>query len=177
MKKMTKTALMSALWLLNPVIGCSDGFEFDESDLIALMDGVAETTWVSEQEAIEYEIHFQLEKGDIDYDEDSEDYSDDAFGSLISTVDIFASAHACGTRSFLSEAEACIDTTILSVKGTVEIIEVSSQEVVLEEAVDGAISVWGKHLNEADFWLKGETSDFSLYSSDGISFELNEVTW
>ena len=58
METITKTALMYTLWLVNPIIGCSPEpkFEFDESDMIDLMDDVTETVWTSEQESIQYKI-------------------------------------------------------------------------------------------------------------------------
>ena len=145
--------------------------------MIELMDSVSTVSWMTEQNAVQYEIRFDLRKGNINYDPVSEDDADQSFGFFESSLAQLGTAQACGTRSFLSEAEACLDSTILSVEGSVEIIDVASEQVVLSEPVDGAITVWGKELNEAEFWLSGAQSGFDLYSSDGVSFDLTEASW
>jgi hypothetical protein len=176
MNNFSKTTIITSLWLFNPIIACDKGpeFEFGESELIELMADVSETTWVVEQESIEYEIRFQLEKGEENFDEDAEE-SD--FGMYLPQVELMATAQACGTRSFLAEAEACIDSTYLSVTGTVEVFDLENQKVVLEEQIDGAIHVMGLQLDNAEFWLQGEGSNFALTSNDGIIFEINDVSW
>ena len=179
MTSFSKITIASALWLFNPVVGCSPEpeFEFGEAEMVELMDSVSTVSWMTEQDSVQYEIRFDLSKGDINYDSDLAEDEEDALGSRILPSVVLGSAQACGTRSFLSEAEACIDTTILSVEGTVEVIDVAAEQIVLSEPIDGAISVWGKQLNEAEFWLSGEQSQFDLYSSDGVAFELTEASW
>ena len=180
MNSISKFAIASALWMLNPIIGCTPEpeFTFGEPEMEELMNSVSTDSWMTERNAVQYEIRFDLSKGNINYDPVSEDYGQEqSFGSLLSPVLQVGAARACGTRSFLSEADACLDSTILSVEGSVEIIDIASEQVVLAEAVNGAITVWGKELNEAEFWLSGAQSGFDLYSSDGISFELTEASW
>ena len=175
MKYISKTTVIASLWILNPVIACDNvsGFDFGEEELLQLMDSVGSTTWTIEQNSVEYEIRFQLEKGEENFDPDQEP---DELGR-IRTFSVLSSAQACGTRSFIAEADACIDTTYLSVTGMVEVIEIENQNTVLEEQIDGSIFVLGKQLNNAEFRVEGEESMFFLYSNDGVDFKVNEVSW
>ena len=179
MNNLTKSTLMTAIWLFNPVIGCSQekSFEFAEADMVELMESVSEASWTVEQEATTFEVHFELEKGDVNYDEDAEDESEGAFGSLMPAYGMMSSAQACGTRSFLAEADACIDNSVLSVIGTVTITNADSQEIVIEESIDGRLDVMGTVLDNAELILYGDSSSFSFSSPDGLEFEIREATF
>ena len=178
MNNLVKSTLMTSLWLFNPIVGCSEGkkFEFEEADMIELMDTVSETTWTLDQYNSMYEINFSLEKGDVVYNEDGEAVNEGEVGSLLPTT-YMASANACGTRSFAAEASACVDISLLSVTGTVTIKDTETQEIILEEAVDGSISVIGTKLNNAVLDLEGQASTFDLDSRNGLSFEIEEASW
>ena len=178
MNNLVKTTLMTSLWLFNPIIGCGDGksFEFEEADMIELMDTVSETTWSLDQYNSIYEINFSLEKGNVVYNEDGEPVNEAEVGTLLPTT-FMASANACGTRSFAAEASACVDISLLSVTGIVTIKDAETQEIILEEAVDGSISVIGTKLNNATLDLDGQASMFDFDSRNGISFEIEEASW
>ena len=178
MNNLTKATLMTTLWLFNPIIGCSEGkqFEFEEADMVELMDTVSQETWSFEQNDVAYDLSFSLEQGDVVYDEDGVPVNEEAVGALMPTT-YMSSAHACGTRSFAAEASACVDISLLSVTGSVIIKNAETQEIVIEEAVDGSIEVIGTKLNNAALELQGESSDFDFRSQNGLSFELEEASW
>ena len=178
MNNLTKSTLMASLWLFNPIIGCSQEkqFEFEERDMIELMDSVSEATWTIEQDNVLYDLSFSLEKGDVVYDEDGAPVNEEEVGALMPTT-YMSSAHACGTRSFAAEASACVDISLLSVTGMVIIKNAETQEIVIEEAIDGSIEVIGTKLNNAALGLQGESSEFDFRSQNGLSFELEEALW
>ena len=90
--------------------------------MVQLMDSLSTISWMTEQDSVKYEVRFDLSKGGINYDSDSETYGqENSFDPLKPSYALLVTAHACGPRSFLSEAEACLDLCMLSLTGTIDL--------------------------------------------------------
>lgn len=159
MRKQVKWSLMSVLWLVNPIVGCSqeEGFSFGEDDMLALLDEVNQETWVFEVSEERFELQFTLVPRESEM-------------ASLHLSSIFTSAHACGSRSFFAEASACIDTSDLPVEGTVNIIDVETGDVIQGDlAVEGSLEILGLDLDNASMYLNHEGGSF--YFVDGTETE------
>ena len=145
----------TTLWLINPVFsGCdSDSqskFDFGEAELLDLVDEINEQSW---------EATFDGELSTITVDFEQIAGADDVDGeqaSVWSNIDL-GSAHACGSRNFLAEAEACVDISSLPVVGTLTVtsnIDVESEPQVFD--VSGSLDVIGTTLNNAELWVNSD---------------------
>ena len=165
----------TALWLVNPVFsGCdsSDDAEFDfgEAELLDILDEVNTQSW---------EITFEGELSTVTVDltqivADSEVEDDQA--SLWSVIEL-GSAHACDSRNFVAEAEACIDISSLPVQGTLTIssnLEIESEPQVFD--VSGSLDVFGKTLDNADLWLRSDDIQANWNARFNEEGQLEDIT-
>ena len=168
----------TTLWLINPVFsGCdSDSqskFNFGEAELLDLVDEINEQSW---------EATFDGELSTITVDFEQIAGADDADGeqaSLWSSIEA-GSAHACGSRNFLAEAEACLDISSLPIKGTVTIssdLDIEAEPQIF--TVSGSIDVFGTVLDNAEVWVNsddiqinwtGRFDDSSLFEEFTLSY-------
>jgi len=136
--KLIQLSSLSALWLMNPVItACSQEepeFSFGEEELLDIMNEINETDWEIEEDSELRMVQFEL----------SQEQAEQAAKTLFSMMN---AAKACGTRSFLATAEACLDISSVAVEGwmTVEDPEGEIEEVLIE----GRIEVMGHDLDNA----------------------------
>ena len=142
-QKIFTWGLAASVWALNPVItGCDPSgdkeFTFGESEMLDLLDELNEQSWSIEFEGAMVEVLVEIEQI-------QEETS--AALSLPSN-----SAYACGSRSFIASAEACIDTTSLPIEGTISILDDESEEPETF-LVSGSIEVMGHYLDNADIWI------------------------
>ncbi len=169
-KKKIQIGFLTLLWLVNPVFsGCNDttkAFSFDERDMLELMYDINETDWTIETEEGFFLVDFSLQQSSGDQ------------ASVQPFFDILGSAHACGERSFIAEAEACLDVSMLMLEGTVTITEQEDMSVVIENMpLEGSMEIYGLDLNNAEVYLQHSDGDIYLSSGDGMNFTLNSVEW
>ena len=159
---------MTIVWLANPVLGgCQNtDYAFEEADMILLMESLNQQNWTVEQNQQSYEIELNI------FQAEGEQASNTSF-------DFTASAHACGTRSFLASADACISDTMMPLEGFVTIRDSETREIIVEEqALEGEMYVIGYELSNAEISLSfSEAGSIDFYSADGLSFALNSLTW
>ena len=166
-KKSITYASLSLLWLVNPVItvGCDQNYgpAFGEAEMLDLMTDINGKEWTFEDNNRSYIISFNLNQQSVE--------------EMASILSIMGSAHACGTRSFIASASACIETTELPMEGTVSITDAVTDEVIVDElSIQGEMMVFGYELDNASVSLNAETADFWLDLS-GDSFVLSDAQW
>ena len=169
----------TTLWLINPVFsGCDSEsqseFDFGEAELLDLIEDINEQSW-------EATFDGELSTITVDFDQlvGASDSEDDQ-ASLWSTVEL-GSAHACDSRNFLAEAEACIDISSLPVVGTITVtsnLDLESEPQIFD--VSGSLDVMGKTLDNADLWVRSDEIEASWgarFDSEGTleSFSLEYV--
>lgn len=166
--------IATTFWLINPVFsGCDSStdpeFEFGEADMIELLSELNSQTW---------EVTFNGELSTVSLDLSQ---SIEAQASLWSSAVEFGSAHACGSRSFIGSADACIDMSSLPIDGTLTIssnLEVESEPQIF--VVEGSLDVFGTILDNAEVWLSNDDvrADFSAYAEvdgDTLTFDLDSI--
>ena len=169
----------TTLWLINPVFsGCdSEGkakFDFGEAELLDLIDDINEQSWEAtfDGELSTITVDFEQLAGASDVEDDQ--------AALWNPVEL-GSAHACGSRNFLAEAEACVDISSLPIVGTITItstLDLESEPQVFE--VSGSLDVIGTTLNNADLWVNNDDIDANWganFDSEGVfeSFTLGYI--
>ena len=142
-QKLVTWGLAASVWALNPVItGCDPSnekeFSFGEAEMLELLDDLNEQSWSIEFEGSSVEVLVELNQ-----------IEEEASAALSLPSN---SAHACGTRSFIASAEACIDVTSLLIEGSISIIDEESDEPETF-FVSGSIDVMGLDLDNAEVWV------------------------
>ncbi|MEC7986979.1 MAG: hypothetical protein VX278_17555 [Myxococcota bacterium] len=167
-QKSSSIFAMTALWLANPILGGCEPmtYTFEKADMVLLMETLNQQTWIIESDTQNYEVDLQILESEGEY---ASHY----------TFDVISSAHACGTRSFIASADACISDTIMELEGWITIRDAQTQEILVEEkALDGEMYVLGYDLNNADVRLFfAEEGSIDFYSPDGQSFSLQALRW
>ena len=170
-KNHCKYAVCSALWILNPIYlgGCLDkeyDFTFGQAEMLDLLETINTQQWSSTEGEETYTLTFSLEQVT-------------SAQAALNLLSILASAHACESRSFVAEAEACVDDTTLPVTGTVTIVNQETDEQVVQNMpISGSMTVIGLNLDNADLSLAPEDGGrFSFYSSNGQSFDEFDASW
>ena len=169
MKKTTIALISVPLWLLNPMFtGCAedDKFQFGEAEMLDLLDTLDGQTWVTTIDGTNHELILDLQQ------------ATEVQASLTPNFLTLGSALACGDRTFLASAEACVETSTLHIEGTVSVVNLDTQ-VVLHESleIEGSMTVIGYVLDNADINLYHESGSLYWYSSDGQSIELESTEW
>lgn len=180
MKKMLRNVMVASVTLfafaVNPayLIGCGveagpEEFQFDEADMLGVLEAV--DTYSFEADGGEVTVTLALEQ------------SGDGEAITMAPLDaagFFTAAMACGSRSFIKDAAACITTTEMPVEGTitVEFAEegAASPEVLIDSArVKGGYIVMEYELDNGDISLRFEddpNKNLFLLSRDGQTFDL-----
>ena len=160
-------------WSINPIFsGCEsaseDEFTFGEAELLDLLDEVNAQTWETTVDGVDMmvSVEFVQVMGEEILETDEQ--------ASLWTLPLFTanSASACGTRSFLAEAEACIDMTSLSVEGVLTLSPIESADEPLVFPVSGSLDVFGFNLDNAELWVSSE--DISA-NWRGIQDETGEI--
>ncbi len=162
----------TTIWLINPVFsGCDshtdNAFQFDESDMIALLDDLNGEVWETEFNGVPSTVT-------VDVSQVVEEQA-----SLWSMVQA-NTASACGTRNFVGRAEACVEMSTLPVEGVITIQANHEETYPLVYEVSGSIDVFGTTLNNAEVWLSNDDvhiswSGYTAEGEDSLLFELNGV--
>lgn len=159
MKRSSPWLLAPVLFLANPayLTSCSSGgYEFGETEMHELLDDVNAHQWEMDGYTLELDLHQNT----------GEATARRSVSSLVS------SAHACGNRTFVESAAACIDTTEMGIAGTGWVIDEENQ-IVAEIPITGALIVDGWELTNAVLFLnflEGEAV-LSWHSRDGDTDE------
>lgn len=169
MKKTTIALLSIPLWLLNPIFtGCAEEktFEFGEAEMLELLDSLESQTWVTSIDGTDHELILELEQ------------STEEQAALMPSVLDLGSAHACEDRTFLASAEACIDTTTLTIEGSARVVNLDTEEVLYESLeLSGTMTVMGLTMDNADIYVEHSTGFLNWYSNDGENLELSGDSW
>jgi hypothetical protein len=149
MRKQLGAVAFLAAWMLNPALltGCGmlAGFEFGEAEVVAIVDGANRTGPLRyEDHGKTYEVSIQVEQTK----------GDDKLHSQAPRAAV-RQAMACGNRSFLKSAAACLDTTEVPVEGTLTIRPLTPGATALVDhgPARGALTVHGKSLKSAGLML------------------------
>ena len=140
----------TTIWLINPVFsGCDSSsepeFEFGEADLLDLLDDLNAQTWQTT-------VDGELSTLTVDFSQ----LTGEEQAALFSALEL-GSAHACSSRNFLAEAEACIDVSSLPIEGTISISSDLADEAEPQVfTVSGSIDVYGTVLNNAEIWVNSD---------------------
>ncbi len=168
-RRLTRWAVLGVLWAVNPgyLGGCNLGgeFGFGQADMVELLDALNEEEWTFENEDGAFELALSLQAG-------SGEVASVHGWSPVNT------AYACGTRSFVASAGACLDTTTLALDGTVTITDsTTGASVALDLVLEGMMEVIGLELSNARVTLNHEDGQIRLSSDDGRAFQLDEAGW
>jgi hypothetical protein len=158
--------------------GCASGtggekFEFGEVEMLELMDEANATgpfDIMSGSQQYRLELSFEQKSG-----EDEDDVA-----AFLQRPVFTSRARACGTRTFMQSAAACITSSEVPLTATVNLYRIDSAgetQVVHDEMVDTRFYVWGTKLTNARIEsssnaIGSPTLQLSLMSSDGKTFKL-----
>ena len=169
MKKLAIALVAIPFWLLNPIFtGCAteDKFEFDEADMLDVLDSLNAQTWVTTIDNSNHEIILDLRQ------------ATEAQASLTPSAVSLSSAAACSDRAFVASAEACIESSMLYIEGTAMVINLDTEAVLYDSLeLSGSMLVVGTALNNADISLNHETGQLRWFSDDGQNLELTDAEW
>jgi hypothetical protein len=161
-------ALSSVAFVVNPALmsGCEASFEYGEKELVAVLESVNQTErFTFEHEGSKYELTLALEQ------------VEGADETSARETGLTRAAHACSQRTFMRSAAACLDETLVPVKGKVTLKRLASQAEVLLDGVDveGTLLAEGTRLGRVHVNLESTGRRVSLRSADAKTFELEEV--
>jgi hypothetical protein len=173
---LTTVVAFSLASVINPgyFAGCvSDGekFEFGEAELLGLVDEANATgpfEFLSGSQRYRLEVSFDQKAGEDE-------------GDLAALQQPFtARAFACGRRTFMQRAAACVSMSEMPLTATLDLYRLDSagETLVLhDEAVDARLWVWGTKLGNGqietdDYGIASSSVQLSLTSPDGKTFEL-----
>lgn len=152
------TCVFSAAFFVNPLLlsGCRSrpSFDFTEADLVAdLAHAVSAGPYRMSTTEGDVEVSFELVQS---VGEDKTSRAD--------RPAVVRSAHACGQRTLLRSAAACLETTTMPVEGTMTIKLVAGAVLVDRIPVRGAMEILGPTLSGgATLSLQGSESSVTLY--------------
>ena len=158
-------------FLANPAyfLACEeddDHFTFGEEEMVALLDTVNGAAW----EIDEYKIVFSLsQEGEA------------LARNRMSRPELTATAQACGTRTFVKSAEACIDLSEMPVVGETSVyraVENGDWQLIDTIPTEGYLDVEGLNLTNArvELTLDGGFAYLSWSENDGDAFQLLSLT-
>jgi hypothetical protein len=168
--------IAAAFWftfVVNPgyFVGCGSaeppGFSFGEAEMLKLLESANQAEPIAFSSAgSDYTLEFRLiQRSGMDRD----DTASRARPAMA------LQAYACGTRTFLQSAAACITLTELPVVGSVILRKRAADgpgTLPAELEVTGALRVSGYDLRQASLDLNDQVDTISLHSVDGQTFEL-----
>jgi len=154
--------------VVNPAFlfaGC--GFRFGEKEAIALVDAAgAHRTYRFTSDAETFEATLDLTQATRPTE-------------LTRATPLVRSARACGNRTFVKSAAACLDVTTVPVEGKVHLARVlPTAGPVVERSVRGNVEIFGTSLRRASLFLfTPERDTFDLGSDDARTFALSAVSF
>ena len=157
-------------FVVNPALlsGCKTEFHFTEKEMAGVLTSVNGDNVLSfEHQGKKYQLSLKLEQvaGDDKLEE-------------VSAADTWHAtriAHACGERTFLRSAAACLDTSTMPIKGTATLLA-GDAKLLDNVVVTGDLVVIGTELTNGRITLKADEQTIQLKSTDGKSFTVDLVT-
>lgn len=147
---------VNPMYLAGCFVETDDDFEFGEAEMLTLLESGSGV--------------FEFESGGESYSLTLSVAQSAEVAQNETSPRLFASAHACGSRTFEQSASACISSTDMPAAGNFTLIKTTggTNVVVAEDvAVRGALRVYGKSLRYATLELSfANGSDLSLGQND-----------
>ena len=157
-------------FVVNPAYfaGCGSAeqptFTFGEQDMLKLLHAVNDAAPLEFSAAGgDYTLELSLMQKLGDDRDDTVARSRSAWAGTV---------YACGTRTFLQSASACITSSELPVTGTVTLLKKGDNALPAELAVSGTLRVYGYDLKTASLDLNDPADTISLQSTDARTFRL-----
>jgi len=160
-------------FVINPAyLGCSPVAEepnFGEAEMLQSLDAANEIgTWSFSADGVDYEVALSLMQtagADVISEREAQPY----FASV---------AYACGNRSFMQSASACVTSTQLVVGGELTLRRIDSSgsiEIISAEPVRGHLTAYGNTLASVHLALafRNDTQLLDLSAVDASTFELD----
>ncbi len=170
-RNLIAAVLFTLAFVLNPayVAGCGDEDaepNFGEAQMLEVLEGLTVMGPYSMEEGdAQYEVELML----------TQVGGADDLGAALRPL--FAmQAYACGSRTFMQSAAACITSTTLPIEGALTLRRIDGDEpavVVSDLAVRGEIVVFGTRLGNAHVSLDFEGGFAALVSDDGVRFDVD----
>jgi hypothetical protein len=142
--------------------------DFGEPEMLELLDAVNEQgRWQFENAGAQYEIEFSLMQA----------AGADSHAAARTAMFSGATAHACGSRTFMNSAAACLTVSQLIVEGEFTLRELAPTPRVVASAVavTGNLTAPGNHLRSASLDLRFGDSFVTLETRDASTFELQNL--
>lgn len=170
-KKPVLAVIFAFAFVVNPayLVGCNSEAEdepnFGEAEMVALLDDLNGMTTTAIEDDAEYEVDLALTQSE------GMDAVSSRAGSLV-----VRAAHACGSRTFLRSAGACLTETILEVEGTLSVRRVDGDQPVIvaeDVAIEGQILAYGDTLGFVSLELTFAAGSASWVTDDNLHFQLS----
>ena len=172
-RRLLQLATFGVFALGNPLVfvACSsnseDAYEYDQADMVAVASGLDSA---GPYQVGEYSVTVQFPFANEHAANATPSAQDAAHGSS-SSVGVapafFARAHACGTRSFVQPAAACIDASEMQLQAT---LRVERDAKVVELEMTGNMRVDSRILTFADFYFAADSLLLSFAWSESQGY-------
>jgi hypothetical protein len=170
--KLVATFAFGLASVMNPAFftGCGSvlgpKFSFGEAEVVALVDVAKAQRYELKTTDGSYEVVVDL----------SQARGDDSKSGALEPSPVKV-AHACGNRTFLRSAAACLDQTDVPVSGTITIKRIAPDEITLVDKADatGKMTVYGTALTNAEIEVGAGENRVSLRSDDAKTFKVSRV--
>jgi hypothetical protein len=141
-------------------------FSFGEADVVALVDVAKAQRYELKTADGSYEIVVDL----------SQVRGDDSKSGALDPA-LVRVAHACGNRTFLRSAAACLDVTEVPVAGSITVKRIAPDDIALMDKADakGVLRVIGTTLTNAEINVKTAEGNITLRSDDAKTFQVRQL--
>ena len=157
-KQLGRTIAFTLAFVLNPVFvtGCARLFGPSEREAVSLVEAATSggPYRFTRDDGRELELSFDVHQS----------MGDDRSSRLASPV---RSASACGHRTFLRSASACLDTASVPVEGAMTVAVVGGEALFDHVAVTGQLLIVGWSLDRATLTLNGPEAVWLRRKPDG----------
>lgn len=141
-------------------------FSFGEAEVVALVDVAKTQRYELKTADGSYEVALDL----------SQARGDDSKSSALDPAPVRL-AHACGNRTFLRSAAACLDVTEVPIAGTITVKRIAPDAITIIDKADakGVLRVLGTALTNAEIDVKTAEGNITLHSADAKTFQVREL--
>lgn len=167
--KLFATCTFLLALVINPAyLGCAadeDETSFGEAEMLESLAAVNEAgSWRFSSDGARYELELSL----------TQSVGEDELAAGSAPALLASSAHACGSRTFMQSASACVTTSTLVVEGELSLWRVEDDDtrtVLLDgKPVQGALIAFGETLDQVMLDVSQGSSQLVLESSDARAF-------
>jgi hypothetical protein len=156
-KSLGRTVAFALAFVVNPVFftGCARLFGPSEQEAVSLVEAATKGgPYRFTKDGRELEVSFDVRQS----------VGEDRSSRLASPV---RSASACGSRTFLRSASACLDTTTVPVEGTMTVAVVGGATLFDHVSVTGNLEISGRSIDDARLTLNGPEAVWLRRQADG----------